>query len=109
MGHVKYFGGSTAKLLADIIHTHGVQVQETENAAGVLSGVALLHHADAEVLFPQFCEALVRIAQGKYYYLESIEKRVQTLLANDILPLKEHNNGIIRSKRGNAYDNETRT
>jgi len=51
--------------------------------AGKCEGV---HHPDSELLFREFVEALVRIAQHLYHDLPSLERRLHHLINLHILP-----------------------
>lgn len=63
------------------------QVLGTENSAGLPKSDRMIHDPNNDILFTQFCEAIVRIAQVKYLHLDRIEERVGTLIGNDVVPL----------------------
>lgn len=44
-----------------------------------------VHNPMAELLYPQFCEALVRLAALRYRHLPGLEKRLHTLIQVHLL------------------------
>ena len=59
----------------------------THSASGVLQDLAPLHHPHSELLYRDFCEALVRIAFVRYPHHPSLEARLQHLITAHVLPL----------------------
>lgn len=60
---------------------------ETPNAGGIPSSSKCIHHPYNEILYTEFCEAIVRIAHVKYIHLEKVDERVNAMINKDILPL----------------------
>ncbi|GMH38680.1 hypothetical protein BSKO_06564 [Bryopsis sp. KO-2023] len=63
------------------------KVLNSVNANGVPNDSYSVHDPNNEILYTEFCESLVRIAQIRYLHLDKIEERVHALVNKDILPL----------------------
>ena len=62
------------------------QLATPELAVAVGGGTAPLHSPTRQLLFWDFCEALVRIAHLKFRHLPSLQQRLHQLLHINILP-----------------------
>ncbi|CAD7704076.1 unnamed protein product, partial [Ostreobium quekettii] len=89
-----------------LVATRRKKLEESGRWTASPPHASMCHCPDAEILFPQFCESLVRIAQMKYRHLGSLEKRVHSLLNNDVLPISADRNRRVVGARGRDADAE---
>ena len=62
------------------------EVASAESALAVQDGSTSTHSPVRQLLFRDFCEALVRVAHLKFRHLPSLQQRLHHLLHTHILP-----------------------